>query len=173
MDKETKDKLKGYIYEKYILNGTSLGDILPDLFNNIKDITKIPVTLGDIVSIINSYVKKKRNHVGFVNLLNELREKKNIGISEHYTRANMGRGHYHNIISNIYYHPTKETVILLGLSLELDRSEMDALLEKAGFILTDTSVFDLVIMFCIETKMYNIYDINNILLEMGQHTLTK
>jgi hypothetical protein len=54
-----------------------------------------------------------------------------------------------------------------------NQEEMDNLRHSREFVLTTHSIVDLTIMFCIERKIYNIYDINALLIEMKQNVLVK
>lgn len=66
---------------------------------------------------------------------------------------------------NPLYQPTFETAIRICLSLELNLDDTKDLLGKAGFALSHSKTRDLVIEFCIEKKIYDIYDVNAYLFE--------
>lgn len=51
----------------------------------------------------------------------------------------------------------------LALSLELNKKETDELLASAGYSLSESETFDLVIQFCLEKKIYDIHDVNQAL----------
>ena len=90
---------------------------------------------------------------------------------EVYKRANIDRKHFNHIKNDKYYRPKKETAVALAIGMKLDIKETNTLLERAGFILSSSSVFDLIIKYCIEHKIYDIYQINEILFEEDQKTL--
>ena len=59
----------------------------------------------------------------------------------------------------------------LAIGMRLNSKDTDTLLERAGFILSRSSKFDLIIRYCIEQGIYNIFEINEILFEEDQKTL--
>lgn len=87
--------------------------------------------------------------------------------SEVYKKANIDRRLFSKIRSNKKYIPCKKTVIALCLALELDREEADALLSSAGYSLSRSEDYDLAIAFCIDKKIFNIFDVNEIMLHFG------
>ncbi|WLR54414.1 hypothetical protein LC048_18530 [Mesobacillus subterraneus] len=77
-----------------------------------------------------------------------------------YKKAGIDRRHFSKIRSNPQYRPSKNTVIALGLALELTKKETDKLLSSAGYSLSDSETSDLVIQFCIERQIYEIDQVN-------------
>lgn len=77
-----------------------------------------------------------------------------------YKKAGMDRRHFSKIRSNPDYRPSKTTVIALALALELSKKEADKLLSAAGYSLSDSETSDLVIQFCLEKNIYDIYQVN-------------
>jgi hypothetical protein len=94
---------------------------------------------------VKKFVDETRNKDTFSVLLDKLREEKGLSPSELYNRAGIDRRHWQKITENREYRPTKETIVKFGLALELSAKNMDALLETAGFMLSASSSFDLVI----------------------------
>ena len=61
------------------------------------------------------------------------------------------------------YHPSKATVIALGIALEADLDEMEALLCEAGYALSGSETFDLIIRYCVEHRVFDLDEINEAL----------
>lgn len=99
----------------------------------------------------------------FTQLLFEFIDKNKISDAEIYKKAEIDRRLFSKIRSNINYHPGKNTVIALALALELNKTETDYLLSSAGYTLSESSTFDLVIKFCINKKIYNLQTVNEAL----------
>lgn len=87
--------------------------------------------------------------------------------SQIYKKARIDRRLFSKIRSIENYIPSKKTVIALCLGLELNKEESDALLASAGYSLSHAEDYDLVISFCIHKKIYDFYDINEILHHFG------
>ena len=91
--------------------------------------------------------------------------------SEIYTKANLSRQHFSKIRNNPGYQPTKATAIALALALELNLEQTRDLIGRAGYALTNSSKFDVIIMYFIREKNYNLFDINAALFEFDQSLL--
>ena len=74
-------------------------------------------------------------------------------------------------LRNPEYHPSKETVILLGIALELNEDEIEDFLKSASYSLPRNNKYDLIIRFFFINKVYDIMRINSILDEYGFKTL--
>jgi hypothetical protein len=66
---------------------------------------------------------------------------------------------------------TKAVAVAFALALELDLAETQDLIGRAGYTLTNSSVFDLIIQYHIENKKYNLVELNIILYEFDQPLL--
>ena len=108
---------------------------------------------------LEDYIKNNRKQA-FSQVLFSLIDKKGAADSELYKKAGIDRRHFSKIRSIPDYHIGKNTVVALALALELDKKETDELLGSAGFTLSDSDTFDLVIQFCLDKKLYNIVDVN-------------
>ena len=91
--------------------------------------------------------------------------------SEIYKKACISKQHFSKIRNNPHYKPTKPTAIAFALALELNLEETYDLIGRAGFTLSKSSKFDLIIRYFIERKEYNVVAINVALYEFDQPLL--
>lgn len=83
--------------------------------------------------------------------------------AEVYHRANISRQLFSKIRGNESYRPSKQTVVALAIALELDMSATQDLLARAGFTLSKSSKFDVIVRFFIERGTYDLFQLNEVL----------
>lgn len=101
-------------------------------------------------------------------ILRKLAEKK-LSKAICYHRAGMSKAAFYKMLGEgTAYHPKKKTAVALALALELSIEETRELLYKAGYVLTNTSKFDIIVTYHILHKQYNTVKINIALDGYGQ-----
>ena len=113
----------------------------------------------------------KQADAGFTETLLKLIDRAGKKDSEIYKKANLSKQHFSKIRNNQDYKPTKQTAIALALALELDLEQTKDLIGRAGYALSNSSKFDLIIRYFIEQKNYNVVEINMALYEFDQSLL--
>ena len=113
----------------------------------------------------------KQEDAGFTETLLKLIDKTGKKDSEIYKKANLSKQHFSKIRNNPNYKPNKQTAVALALALELDLTETKDLIGRAGYALSNSSKFDLIIRYFIEQGNYNVVEINIALYEFDQMLL--
>ena len=108
---------------------------------------------------------------GFTQTLLRLIDEKGEKDSAIYKKANISKQHFSKIRNNSQYRPTKATALALALALELDMEKTKDLIGRAGYALTNSSKFDLIVRYYIEQGIYDIMEINLALYEFDQPLL--
>lgn len=90
---------------------------------------------------------------------------------EVYKRANLDRKHFSKIRTVKDYMPGKRTIIALAIAMELTLDETETLLKTAGFALSHSHKFDVIVEYFILHQRYDILEINEVLFRYDQPLL--
>ena len=121
----------------------------------------------DKCSNIEDYINQNDQYSDFQTLLFKLIDERNLKDSDVYNKVHIDRRLFSKIRIDKNYHPSKETIILLGIALELSENELDELLDSASYSLPKNNKYDLIIRFCFINKIFKLTDINDLLDDYG------
>ncbi len=123
------------------------------------------MTLKEYIETNQSVSEEKR--VSFVTYLYALMDKYGYSkASDLYDKANITKQSWSAIISG-KCNPSLSTCIKIVFTMGLTNRECKYLLKKAGYTLPTSSEYALIIRYCIENKIYDIYELNKYLEEYG------
>ena len=108
---------------------------------------------------------------GFSQTLLKLIDEKGMTDVQCYKKANVDRKHFSKIRSDPHYKPSKTTAVAFALALELTLPETQSLLSRAGYTLSHSFLFDIIIEACIQRGIFSVLDVNELLFAYDQPLL--
>lgn len=122
--------------------------------------------------------EKKKSLEDFIKLdesfavkLLKLIDEKGMSDVECYKKANVSKQTWHKLMTDKEYRPGKKTAISFSIALGLTLDETQKLLASVGYILSDSCLFDVIIKYCLENGIYDVFEIDAALFKYDQETL--
>lgn len=173
---DLKIKLRDYISNNLVIEKPKKKKLFNKFFDFIEerccdDIDDFDASFGMTnqkeCSSIKEFIDKHDDYNDFQTMLFKLIDDRNLKDSDVYNKVHIDRRLFSKIRSDKNYHPSKETIILLAIALELSEKELDNLLDSASYSLPKNNKYDLIIRFCFINKIFKLTDINELLDEYG------
>ena len=157
-----KEKLAKYIEDNLIIEDYEYG-----LFKSAVLGRKNVLYSEEVeTSSVSEFIDRNKKEDNFQKLLFKYIDDRNLKDSDVYNKVHIDRRLFSKI-RNDNYHPSKDTIILLGLSLKLNIDEFIDLLDSASYSLPKNNHFDLIIRFCFIENIYDLKDVNDLLAMYG------
>ena len=112
---------------------------------------------------LDDFINQNNQYNNFQTTLFKMIDERNLIDSDVYNKVHIDRRLFSKIRNNKNYHPSKETILLLGFSLELNEQEIESLLNSASYSLPKNNYYDLIIRFCFIKGIYKLTEVNELL----------
>ena len=132
----------------------------------MQEIAELPLAPAPAKRSLEDLIKEVDD--SFSTHLLRLIDNRGLKDSDVYKKANIDRKLFHKIKNNPDYKPSKLTAIAFAIALELSLDETKDLLGRAGYALSKSSIFDIVVEFFIVNGNYDVFALNAVLFKLDQ-----
>ena len=123
--------------------------------------------MESLEEFIAKHSVNKEKTSSFVEYLYSLMDKYGFDNSaDLYNKANISRQLWSSIVSE-KSNPSLNVCLKLAFAMKIDNHECKYLLKKAGYTLASSNKFALIIKYAIQNKIYDIYEVNELLEKNG------
>lgn len=137
----------------------------PEVFSDESFETPISAKSDDLSQLV------KKLDAGFSETLLQLIDRTGKKDSEIYKKANVDRKLFSKIRNNMDYKPSKATALAFAFALELDINETRDFIGRAGFALSHSSKFDVIVEYFLINRNYDVFELNEVLFAFDQPLL--
>ncbi len=134
---------------------------ITEYINSVSDVSKTSPNYKQVCEVRDYIIKNYKG--AFIDTLLYYVNKKKQNYLTIYKKAGLNRNIYSCIKKNHFHQVSKKVAIRFALALRLNLKEANHLLESAGYVLSYTNPFDLIIIYHITIGNYDIIYINQVL----------
>lgn len=139
---------------------------------------KKPSLLESYIKEIKIRLQEKLEHQfrkkpPYLKFLFDMLNKRNMTNAEFYKKAHIDRRHFSKICNNYDYIPSRNTIFLMCLALELTAPEAYKFLHLFGYGFCEYNETDVIVFYLLEKGIYDIDLCNEILIKFGEKPLEK
>ena len=160
---------------EFLTNNNKTSNRLIDYYVSVTyKYSGVKFSLSSRLDSLNKRIEKaeKKMDAPFQKQLFDYIDCKKLNDVDVYKKANIDRRLFSKIRSNPDYRPSKDTVIALCLSMKLTLEESEALLKTVGASFSNSILRDVIIKACIKYEIYNVDDVNLLLIERNLEPLS-
>ena len=111
----------------------------------------------------NVDVKIADSNKKFMDLIRGYQQKAKLTDANLIFKSNLSSRLFKLLITDEKYIPSKNTILSLGIALKLSLNEIEKLLNSVGYSFDVSSILDLIVIFYLKNKIYDVYQINDAL----------